>query len=83
MEDSVKPLSKKTFDKLNVLSSKETEVLNCVAEGLRNKEISEKLFNSEETIKKHIYNMFQKLGVKNRLSLVTKATELSILEAHN
>jgi LuxR family maltose regulon positive regulatory protein len=66
--------------KVNVLTRREVEILQCVAEGLRNKEIAEKLFNSEETIKKHIYNMFIKLNVKNRLSLVIKAKELGILE---
>lgn len=59
---------------------RELEVLRCVAEGLRNQEIAEKLFNSEETIKKHINNMFQKMHVKNRLSLVTKAREEGILK---
>ena len=66
--------------KLNQLTSRELDVLQCIAEGLRNQEIAEKLFNSEETIKKHIYHMFQKLHVKNRLSLVTKAREEGILE---
>jgi DNA-binding NarL/FixJ family response regulator len=42
---------------------------------MRNREIAERLFNSEETIKKHIYHMFQKLEVKNRISLVAKAKE--------
>ena len=66
-------------EKLNVLTQREIEVLQCIADGLRNQEIAEKLFNSEETIKKHIYHMFQKLHVKNRLSLVTKAKEEGIL----
>ena len=44
------------------------------------KEIAEKLYNSEETIKKHIYNMFIKMNVKNRLSLVTRAKEEGILK---
>ena len=66
-------------DQLNALTKSELKVLQCIAEGLRNQEIADKLFNSEETIKKHIYHMFQKLHVKNRLSLVTKAKELGIL----
>ena len=65
--------------KLNLLTPREIKVLECIAEGLRNQEIAEKLFNSEETIKKHIYHMFQKLGVKNRMSLVSKAKEEGIL----
>ena len=67
-------------EKSNLLTKRELDVLQCIADGLRNQEIAEKLFNSEETIKKHIYHMFQKLQVKNRLSLVTKAKEEGILE---
>ena len=67
-------------EQLNVLTASELKVLECMADGLRNQEIAEKLFNSEETIKKHIYNMFQKMEVKNRLSLVTRAKEEGILE---
>ena len=67
-------------DKTNALTQSELKILHYVAEGLRNQEIAEKLFNSEETIKKHIYHMFQKLEVKNRLSLVTKAREKGIID---
>ena len=67
-------------DKLNVFTKKEHEILNCIAEGMRNQEIAERLFNSEETIKKHINNMFQKMYVKNRLSLVNRAREKGIIE---
>ena len=62
-------------EKIMTLTQSELKILHYVAKGLRNQEIAEKLFNSEETIKKHIYHMFQKLEVKNRLSLVTKAKE--------
>ena len=65
---------------LSALTRRELEVLQCISEGLRNQEIADKLFNSEETIKKHIYHMFQKLHVKNRLSLVSKAKEEGLLE---
>ena len=47
---------------------------------LKYQEIADKLFNSEKTIKAHIYHMFQKLNVKNRLSLVTRAKELGFIE---
>ena len=67
-------------ESLNVFTQRELKVLQYVAEGLRNQEIAAKMFNSEETIKKHIYNMFQKLYVKNRLSLVTKARDEGILK---
>jgi LuxR family maltose regulon positive regulatory protein len=67
-------------EKHTSLTASEQKVLECISQGLRNKEIAEKLFNSEETIKKHIYNMFQKLEVKNRMILVSKAKELGILK---
>jgi len=66
--------------KLTVLTKSELKVLHYVALGLRNQEIAEKLFNSEETIKKHIYHMFQKLQVTNRMNLVYKAKEEGILK---
>jgi len=70
---------KRGRENLTKITSSELKVLKYIAEGLRNQEIAEKLFNSEETIKKHIYHMFQKLSVKNRLSLVRKAKEKGIL----
>ena len=63
------------------LTRKEIEVLLLIAKGYRNREIAYKLFNSEQTIKKHISNMFQKLNVHNRLNMVSKARELEMLEA--
>ena len=78
---SVRESSKEKKANLNLLTQSELKVLDCIAQGLRNQEIAEKLFNSEETIKKHIYHMFQKLQVKNRMSLVTKAKEEGILVA--
>ncbi len=74
-----KPTRKKK-DKLNVFTKKELVVLNCIALGMRNQEIATKLFNSEETIKKHINNMFQKMYVHNRLSLVNRAKEEGIIQ---
>jgi len=76
------PRQRETAAKQNLtdLTRRELDVLQCIAEGLRNQEIAEKLFNTEGTIKKHIANMFQKMHVKNRLSLVTKAKEVGILK---
>ena len=71
---------KKNADVISLTQS-ELKVLKLVAKGYRNKEIADSLYNSEETIKKHIYNMFQKLDVKNRLNLVNRAKELGIIES--
>ena len=61
------------------LTVREIDVLNYVSSGMMNKEIAEAMFFSDDTIKKHLYNMFQKMDVKNRLSLVSKAKQLGII----
>jgi len=50
----------------NQLTEREREVLCQVAEGLSNKEIAEKLYISEKTVKNHLTSIFQKLGVADR-----------------
>ena len=49
------------------LTQREWEVLSLVAQGYRNKEIGSRLFVSESTIKTHLYAIYQKLQVANRL----------------
>ena len=61
------------------LSKREFEVLNGIASGLSNKEIGEKLFLSESTIKTHVSNLFVKLNAKRRTQAVQKAKALQII----
>lgn len=56
------------FDKYG-LSKREQEIFFLVLEGKSNKEIGEVLFISVKTVKNHIYNIFQKLGVNSRIKL--------------
>ncbi len=51
------------------LSSRETEIANLLAEGKTNGEIAETLFISLKTVETHIYNIFRKTGVSNRVQL--------------
>ncbi|WP_096200386.1 helix-turn-helix transcriptional regulator [Bacillus sp. FJAT-45350] len=51
------------------LSVKELEVIELVKKGLSNKEISQRLFISINTVKKHLQNIYKKLNVSNRTSL--------------
>jgi LuxR family maltose regulon positive regulatory protein len=67
-------------ENLTLLTQKELDVLLLISKGLSNREISVEMFNSVETIKKHIYNIFQKLQVSNRLMLVTKSKNLGIID---
>jgi DNA-binding NarL/FixJ family response regulator len=50
-----------------MLTSREIEILTMVAVGAKNEEIAENLFISPNTVKTHIYNIFKKINVPNRL----------------
>ncbi len=62
------------------LTPREQEVLELVAAGLTNREISEELVISPETVKKHTGNIYGKLGVSNRTQAVARARELDLFE---
>jgi len=61
------------------LSVREKEILLLVSEGLRNKEIALKLFVSEGTIKKHLYNMGQKFETNSRVDLLNRTRQLELI----
>src|SRR5690606_933241 len=61
------------------LSNREYEVLQLLAKGYSNKDISEQLFLSESTIKTHVSNLFFKMDVKNRTQATEKAKRLKII----
>ena len=52
-----------------LLSPREHEIVSFVTQGFKNKEIAEKMFISEQTVKNHLCNIFDKLGVSDRLEL--------------
>ncbi len=54
------------------LTVREEEILRLVLEGAGNKDIEKKLFISASTVRNHIYNIYQKIGVKNRLELINQ-----------
>ncbi|HXP52798.1 MAG TPA: response regulator transcription factor [Bacteroidia bacterium] len=51
------------------LTKREEEIVRLVVQGLSNKQISKRLFISEKTVKNHLGNIFNKLGVSSRLNL--------------
>jgi len=61
------------------LSNREIEILQAIASGLSNSEISNKLFISEKTVKAHINHLFKKMEVKSRTQAVKKAVEDHII----
>ena len=61
------------------LSRRETEVLELVAEGLSNLQISRRLHLSQATVKSHLVHVYTKLGVDSRTAAVAAATARGIL----
>jgi DNA-binding NarL/FixJ family response regulator len=61
------------------LTDQELQVLRLVAEGATNKEIAEKLYWSEVTVKRKTQDIFEKLGVANRAQAVAEATKRGLL----
>jgi two-component system, NarL family, response regulator len=61
------------------LTEREVEVLRLVAKGLRNKEISGVIGRTEGTVKVHLKNILQKLGVDDRTEAVTLALQRGII----
>lgn len=76
--DSLKTQAPKS-DLIEPLSERELEVLELIAEGLTNQEITSRLFLSLHTIKVHARNIYGKLGVHNRTQAVTRARALGVL----
>jgi ATP/maltotriose-dependent transcriptional regulator MalT len=72
------PPNQKEIEKLG-LSTRELEVLQCMAEGLSNQEIAGRLFVSLNTIKTHSSRIFEKLDVRRRTQAVEKARRLKII----
>ena len=62
------------------LTQREREVLQLVADGLRNKEIAVRLAISEQTVLTHVKNIFAKLGVSDRTMAVTAAFRHGIID---
>ena len=55
-------------------------MLQLIARGASNPEIAEKLVLAVETVKRHVYNIFSKLGAKNRIQALTRARALGLIE---
>jgi DNA-binding CsgD family transcriptional regulator len=66
------PLSER-FD----LTKREQEILALILQGKSNKDIEAQLYISGKTVKNHVYNLYQKLGVKNRLELANAVREFA------
>lgn len=61
------------------ITKRELEILSLIADGLSNREIAEKLFVSENTVKTHSSRLFDKLNARRRTQAVQRAKELGLI----
>ncbi|CAM4243106.1 response regulator [Pseudoalteromonas byunsanensis] len=62
------------------LTDKEKQILSLMVSGLSNKEIAEKVFNAEGTVRNHVSNILSKLQVRDRTQAILKTLETGILK---
>ena len=74
-------VSRPRSEPLDSPTQREIEILRLVAEGLSNKAIAQALFVSENTVKYHMKNILQKLGVQNRTEAATYALRAGLLKS--
>jgi DNA-binding NarL/FixJ family response regulator len=67
------PWTGEAKDFVSPLSSRERQVVELVSQGFKNREIAQRMFISEQTVKNHLHNIFDKLGVSDRLELALYA----------
>ena len=63
------------------LSARERQVVELVSQGFKNREIAQRMFISEQTVKNHLHNIFDKLGVSDRLELALYAIHKNLQSA--
>lgn len=63
-----------------ILTSREREVLGCLAKGMSNKEIAAELFISDKTVKNHLSNIFEKLQINDRTTAAVMAVKEGLVD---
>ena len=61
-----------TGKSLGILSNRENEILELLSRGMLYKEIAARLFISQETVRKHVYHIYEKMHVNNRVEAINK-----------
>jgi DNA-binding NarL/FixJ family response regulator len=67
-----KPATTDNSNRLDELTNREKEILEQLSKGLMYKEIAAQLFLSAETVRKHVYHIYEKLHVNNRVEAVNR-----------
>jgi DNA-binding NarL/FixJ family response regulator len=67
-------------ERLNRLTEQERNVLELIAEGLTNRQIGERMFLAEKTVKNYVSNLLAKLGMERRTEAAVFATKMHLHE---
>lgn len=73
-------MKKNKYNQKNILTKREREVFELLVQDKTTKEIAQELFISEKTVRNHISNSIQKLGVKGRSQAVVELLRMGELE---
>ena len=76
---AAQPPTNGTADSDAVISKREEEVLQLIAEGLSTTEVAAKLFISIKTVKNHLASVYQKLDSRDRTQAVLRAVRMGII----
>jgi len=77
--DTIRRRESMTSDPNRTLTARELEIVRMIAQGLRNKAIAERLLISEGTVKIHLHNVYEKLGLDGRLELMLHAQKQGLV----
>lgn len=78
---SARSLAQVPGSAMGTLSPRERDVLQLAAQAMSNAQIASRLYLTEATIKRHLSNIFTKLGAVSRIDAVNKAVAASLIEA--
>ena len=78
MQHPLKKLSNVRPYQIDLLTTRERQIVRVMAEGLTNKEIAQRLKLAEGTVKVHLHRIYRKLGIANRTALAVRASNQSL-----
>jgi DNA-binding NarL/FixJ family response regulator len=79
MLNEVRKLDEKADDESRVITRREEEVLQLIADGCSTPEVAEQLFISQKTVKNHLASIYQKLDARDRTQAVLQAVRMGIV----
>jgi len=82
MLDEVRRLDRPNADEERIVTRREEEVLQLIADGCSTPEVASRLFISQKTVKNHLASIYQKLDARDRTQAVVQAVRMGIIHLH-